>query len=123
MDPKAEVFNFFKFISRGSIIDLAIGTVIGGAFSNVVTTSVKDIMSPLLDLVTTKSLETGFFTLRKGPNAPYETKEDAQKDGAVVMGFGAFLQATINFLIQGFFVYLLAKSISAAKSLPNKLGK
>ena len=115
MNPKAQIADFMKFISRGNIIDLAIGTVIGGAFSTVVTTTVKDILSPLLDLVTTRSLETGFVTLKNGKNAPYTNKEDAQKDGAVVIGFGAFIQSVINFLIQGFFVYLLSRSLTAVK--------
>ena len=44
-----------------------------------------------------------------------------QKDGAVVLGFGSFIQASINFLIQGFFVFLFVRSISAVKTLPSKL--
>lgn len=116
MNVKAEVGRFVQFMSRGSVIDLAIGTVIGGAFGAVVTTFVKDILSPLLDLISTKSLENGFFTLRKGPNAPYGTKEEGQKDGAVVMGCGAFVQAIINFIIQGFAIFLFVRTVSVAKN-------
>lgn len=115
MNVKGEATRFVQFMSRGSVIDLAIGTVIGGAFGAIVTTFVKDILSPLLDLISTKSLEHGFFTLRRGPNAPYDTKEEALKDGAVVMGCGAFMQAIINFIIQGFAIFLFVRSISVAK--------
>lgn len=121
MTLQDEIQKFVQFMSRGSVIDLAIGTVIGGAFGTVVTTFVKDILSPVLDLISTKSLEHGFFTLRKGPNAPYSQRDDAEKDGAVVMGYGAFVQAIINFIIQGFAIFLFVRTISVAKTAASKV--
>ncbi len=115
----SEFGRFVSFISRGNVIDLAIGTVIGGAFTNIVTSFTKDILSPFLDVVSSHTMEDSFFVIKAGKHAPYEKIQDAKSDGAVVVMWGTFLQATINFLIQALCVFIMVRLIETVKKMGN----
>ncbi len=112
---RAEVDSFVKFLSKGDVVDLSIGIIIGGSFSSIVDSLTKDVLSPVMDLITPSSVEASYYTLRKGPNAPYKNKEEAVKDGAVVVKYGALLQSCISFVIKGFCLYLLVRLIKKVK--------
>ena len=115
---KGETYDFVKFISRGNVLDLAVGTILGGLFGKIVSSFVDDLVGPVLSVISTHSLEDSFITIRRGNNAPYRTVEEAKKDGAVIMRWGPFVQIIINFLIQGFCLYFILRLVDEAKKVP-----
>lgn len=110
---KGWVCNVFKdfrnFINKGSIIELAIGIVIGEAFASVVNSFVVDVFSPILGLITSSKLSEAFLVLRKGPHFPYNTREEAQSDGAVTWNYGNFIQLLLNFLCIAVCLFMVMK--------------
>ena len=111
---KAFFEEFKKFISRGNIMDMAIGVIIGGAFGAITTSLVSDVVTPLL-AVLFKSPNTDALniTLR----AATETEE------AVVLGLGNFVGAVLNFLIIGLVLFSVMKAMNKAAEMAKKLKK
>jgi large conductance mechanosensitive channel len=109
--------DFKTFIARGNVIDLAIALVVGGAFSLIVKSFVDDLITPIIGLgLAQVNLENLFHVLRNGKtpctSTPcYPTMELAAKDGAVTLNYGKFIQTIINFLISGFFMFVVVKLI------------
>jgi large conductance mechanosensitive channel len=109
--------EFQAFIMRGNVIDLAVGIIIGAAFTTIVSSLVKDILTPILGLIVGGiDFSNIFFTL-KGPHAG--TLAEAQKAGAVTLNVGLFLNAVINFLIVSFAIFWLVKAISKLHRKPD----
>src|ERR671924_340974 len=104
------VGEFRAFIMRGNVVDLAVGIIIGVAFTAVVNSLVKDLFTPILGLIVGGIDFTNIFVTLKGPSAP--TLADAQKSGAVTLNFGVFLNAVIQFLIVSFAVFWLIKVLT-----------
>jgi large conductance mechanosensitive channel len=102
--------EFRTFIMRGNVIDLAVGIIIGVAFTTVVNSLVKDIFTPILGLILGGIDFTNIFVTLKGPSAA--TLADAQKAGAVTLNFGVFFNAVIQFLIVSFAVFWLIKALT-----------
>jgi large conductance mechanosensitive channel len=92
--------EFKEFISRGNVMDLAVAVIIGAAFGAITTSLVKDLVTPLLSLIT-GGIDFNHLTIKLG-------------DGPVAAEFhyGNFLQALINFLVISFVVFLLMKAIN-----------
>ncbi|WEV71219.1 large-conductance mechanosensitive channel protein MscL [Lactobacillus sp. ESL0785] len=88
--------EFKEFIQRGNVMDLAVGVIIGGAFTNIVNSLVKNLINPLL----------GLFIGR------IDLSNLAIKVGGATFKYGAFINAIINFLIIAFIVFLLVKAIN-----------
>ncbi|KAF9927005.1 hypothetical protein FBU30_003573 [Linnemannia zychae] len=102
--------EFTEFISRGNIIDLGVGLVIGGAFSKVLSSFVDDILTPPLGLLIAGSnLENWFIVLKEGEvnKGPYKTIEEAQAAGAVTENVGRFIMTTINFLLVAVTLFII----------------
>ncbi|KAF9113483.1 hypothetical protein BGX27_001495 [Mortierella sp. AM989] len=102
------------FVNRGNVIDLGIGVVIGGAFSDIIDSIVADILTPPLSLwAAGTNLENSFFVLRHGrtPGKVYATYQEAQADGAVTENTGQFLKACLNFLVIAFFLFWIVKAV------------
>lgn len=99
------VNEFREFINRGNVMDMAVGVIIGGAFTSIVTALTNNIINPLISVVA-------------GGGA-------GEISGLVVPGtdidFGAFISACINFLIVAFVVFCLVKALNKAKDLSEKL--
>src|SRR5246127_3753914 len=106
----AWVDEFRAFIMRGNVVDLAVGIIIGVAFTAVVNSLVKDIFTPLIGLLVGGIDFTNIFVTLKGPSE--QTLADAQKAGAVTLNFGVFLNAVIQFLIVSFAVFWLIKVLT-----------
>jgi large conductance mechanosensitive channel len=102
--------EFRAFIMRGNVVDLAVGIIIGVAFTAVVNSLVKDIFTPILGLIVGGIDFTNIFVTLKGPSQA--TLADAQKAGAVTLNFGVFLNAVIQFLIVSFAVFWLIKALT-----------
>ena len=113
------VFKEFKdFISKGNVIDLAVGVIIGGAFSGIVTNLVTNIITPAISLLTGKiSFTDMFIVLGEGE---YATLAAAQEAGAATLNYGLFIQAVINFIITAFVIFLLVKGINKIRSIGKK---
>jgi large conductance mechanosensitive channel len=106
----AWIDEFRAFIMRGNVVDLAVGIIIGVAFTGVVNSLVKDIFTPIIGLAVGGIDFTNIFVTLTGPSEP--TLADAQKAGAVTLNFGVFLNAVIQFLIVSFAVFWLIKVLT-----------
>ena len=102
--------EFKKFIARGNVIDLAVGIVIGAAFTAIVQSLVKDIVNPLLGVVTGNLDFSNYFLPLNGQ--VYETLAQAREAGAPVLAWGSFVTAIINFMIIAWAVFLLIKAVN-----------
>ena len=102
--------QFRTFILRGNVVDLAVGIIIGAAFTGIVNSLVKDIFTPVLGLVVGGIDFTNIFITLRGPTQP--TLDAAQKAGAVTLNVGLFLNAVIQFLIVGFAIFWVVKALS-----------
>lgn|SRR6478609_1978103 len=108
-------YDFKSFINKGSVLDLAVGIVIGEAFSSVVGSFVTDIFSPFLGLIVSSKLSEAFLVIKKGPQFPYKTRDEARKDGAVTWNYGNFLQLMINFLCISVCLFLVIRMSQSVK--------
>jgi large conductance mechanosensitive channel len=106
--------EFRKFALRGNLVDLAVGIIIGSAFTAIVTSLVNDILMPPLGLALGGVDFAELFALLKqgDPIGPYATLADAQAAGAVTINYGVFINAIITFLIVAFATFLLVRSIN-----------
>ena len=104
------ISQFRSFILRGNVVDLAVGIIIGAAFTTIVNSLVKDIFTPLLGLIIGGIDFTNLFVTLRGPSQP--TLDAAQKAGAVTLNIGVFLNAVIQFLIVGFAIFWVVKALS-----------
>lgn len=106
--------EFKKFAMRGNVMDMAVGIIIGAAFTKIVDSLVKDIMMPPLGLILGKiDFANLFFVLKDGSTAsPYPSLEAAKAAGAVTLNVGFFLNAVISFIIVAFAVFLLIKAMN-----------
>lgn len=93
------VEEFKKFILRGNVMDMAVGVIVGGAFTAIVTSLNEDLLTPLLAIFGGTDFSYLTVTLGIGENAP-------------VLHYGNFLTAVINFLITAFVIFLLLKAIN-----------
>jgi len=109
--------EFKEFIQRGSMIDLAVGIVIGAAFTAIVNSLVKDIIMPPIGLLLGGvDFSDLFLLLKQGtPPGPYPSLVDAQAAGAVTINYGLFINAIITFLIVAFAVFMLVKAVNRLK--------
>jgi large conductance mechanosensitive channel len=110
------VDEFKAFLLRGNVVDLAVGVVVGAAFSGIVGSLVKDIITPFIGLITGGvDFSNLFFTL-KGPVEP--TLADAVKAGAVTVNYGLFLNTVFNFLIVASAIFWVVRLISKLHKAP-----
>ena len=105
--------EFRAFIVRGNVVDLAVGIIIGVAFTGVVSSLVKDVFNPLLGLLVGGLDFSNVFVALNGQH--YATLADAQHAGAPTVNFGLFINAIINFIIVGFAIFWLVKGLSRLK--------
>ncbi|KAI8842823.1 large-conductance mechanosensitive channel [Chytriomyces cf. hyalinus JEL632] len=116
---------FIAFINRGSVIDLAIGVVMGAAFTAIVTSFVTDLVTPVIGLATQKNLGNLFLVIKCPPNNgtsrcvtgsdhPYGTFVQANGEGAATWNYGNFIQTCINFILISIAMFLLVQLYSKA---------
>jgi len=113
--------EFKEFAIKGNAIDLAVGVIIGAAFSGVVNSVVKDIIMPPIGLLTGGlDFSNQFVVLRAAKNAAtdFNTPADAAKAGAITWNYGNFITLVINFLIVAGAVFLLVCAINKLRGAP-----
>lgn len=107
------MLNEFKaFIAKGNVMDLAVGIIIGAAFTAIVNSLVGDLINPLIGLVMGGINFSDMFVDLSGTNPA--TMAAAKESGAAVFAYGAFITAIINFLIIAFVVFMLVKFMNKA---------
>jgi len=108
--------EFRQFALRGNAVDLAVGVIIGAAFTSIVNSLVKDIITPPLGLITGGLDFSNLFIVLKG--GTFATLAEAQKAGAVTINYGLFLNAAISFLIVAFVLFLFVRSMNRLFAAP-----
>ena len=115
------MWNEFKeFLKRGNVIDMAVGIVIGAAFSAIVKSLVDNIIMPPIGLLLGGVDFTNIMTVLKAgdPAGPYATLAEAQDAGAVVIAWGVFINAVISFIIVAFVIFLLVRYYNRLQKEP-----
>jgi large conductance mechanosensitive channel len=105
--------EFKEFAARGSVIDLAVGVIIGAAFGKIVGSLVNDILMPPIGLLLAKVDFSNLFINISGKEAT--SLAEAKKAGLATLNYGLFLNTCIEFLIVAFAVFLLVKQINRLK--------
>ncbi|MBT2556182.1 large conductance mechanosensitive channel protein MscL [Hymenobacter sp. ISL-91] len=101
------VSEFKEFISKGNVLDLAVGVIIGGAFGKIVTSLTDDILMPILTLLTGGLDFKEWYLSLDGKT--YPTLEAAKAAQAATINYGLFLNAVITFLLMAFAIFWLVK--------------
>jgi large conductance mechanosensitive channel len=106
--------EFKEFAMRGNVLDLAIGLVVGSAFSPIVDTLVNGIIMPPIGLLLGGAdFSDLFWVLQAGsPAGPYTTLADATQAGAITINYGLFINTVVTFLVVVFAMFLLVKAIN-----------
>ena len=99
--------EFKEFISRGNVMNLAVGVIIGGAFSAIVTSLTDNIINPIIALFGGTNINGLAIQLVEG-------------NEATIIDFGAFISAIINFIIMALIIFLLVKAVNKAMSIGKK---
>jgi large conductance mechanosensitive channel len=102
--------EFEEFAMRGNVVDLAVGIILGAAFTTIVNSLVNDIIMPPLGLAIGGLDFSNFFVTLKGGS--YPTLEAAKAAGAVTINYGLFLNAVLRFIIVAVAIFLLVKQIN-----------
>ena len=111
--------EFKEFAVKGSVLDVAIGIIIGASFGNVVNSLVKDVIMPPIGLLLGKVDFINLFVSLNGVH--YETLAVAQTAGAPAINYGTFINTVISFLIVAFVIFLLVRQVNAMRSKPMPL--
>lgn len=112
--------EFKDFIAKGNVMDLAVGIIIGAAFTAIVSSLVSDLINPIIGLVLGGVDFTDMYVVLSG-NVPAGAGLDVARDsGAAIFAYGAFITACINFFIIAFVVFMLVKMVNRLKSIAEK---
>lgn len=115
------MINEFKgFIAKGNVMDMAVGIIIGAAFTAIVSSLVDDLINPIIGLFTGGVDFTNNYVVLSGEVPAGASLEAAREAGASVFAYGAFLMAVINFLIIAWVVFLLVKMVNRVKAAAEK---
>ncbi|MGF9565575.1 large conductance mechanosensitive channel protein MscL [Neorhizobium sp. JUb45] len=112
------VSEFRSFIAKGNVVDLAVGIIIGGAFTGIVSSLVNDIVMPVVSVVVGGiDFSNYFFPLNSAVTA---TTLDAAKEQGAVFAYGKFLTVIINFLILAWIIFLMVKGVNKLRAAEEK---
>jgi large conductance mechanosensitive channel len=102
--------EFREFAMRGNVVDLAVGIILGAAFTTIVNSLVNDIIMPPIGLLLGGIDFSNFFVTLKG--GPFPTLDAAKAAGAATINYGLFINAVIRFVIVAFAIFILVKQIN-----------
>lgn len=125
--------EFKAFISRGSVIDLAVGVIIGGAFQKIISSLVKDIFMPFISLAVGKNLEAWVTVLKE---VPAEVQDGTVGTAVtnplgvttwystyITINWGTFVQTVIDFILIALMIFIVIKALNAANKRTEELKK
>ncbi len=107
--------EFRDFIAKGNVMDMAVGIIIGAAFTAIVTSLVGDLINPIIGLFLGGVDFTNNYAVLSGDVAEGASLEAARETGASVFAYGAFIMAIINFLIIAWVVFMLVRYVNKVK--------
>jgi large conductance mechanosensitive channel len=110
--------EFKEFIAKGNVMDMAVGIIIGAAFTAIVSSLVGDLINPIIGFIF-GGLDFSNYFVNLG-DGEFTSLAAAQEAGAPVFAYGAFFTAVINFLIIAFIVFLLVKMVNRVKEAAEK---
>jgi large conductance mechanosensitive channel len=110
--------EFKDFIAKGNVMDMAVGIIIGAAFTAIVKSMVTDLIQPIIGLFTGGIDFTNKFVVLGG--GEYATLAEARDAGAAAFAYGSFIMAIINFLIIAFVVFMLVRYVNKVKEAAEK---
>ncbi|MCO4823338.1 MAG: large conductance mechanosensitive channel protein MscL [Amylibacter sp.] len=112
--------EFKDFIAKGNVMDMAVGIIIGAAFTAIVKSLVDDLINPIIGLLMGGVDFVNQYIVLSGEVADGASLADAREAGAAVFAYGSFIMAIINFLIIAFIVFMLVKRVNAIKEAASK---
>lgn len=112
--------EFKDFIAKGNVMDMAVGIIIGAAFTAIVKSMVDDLLNPIIGLFTGGVDFTNKYAVLGGDVPAGASLEAAREAGASVFAYGSFIMAVFNFLIIAWVVFMLVKSVNKAKAAAEK---
>lgn len=114
--------EYKEFALKGNVLDMAIGIVIGGAFATIASSLVTNVIAPVLGLFSSGvDMADLFVVLKDGSTgSSYITLEQANKDGAVTLSYGLFLNSVISFLIVSWFAFMIVKGVNRVNKLEER---
>ncbi|WP_102226564.1 large conductance mechanosensitive channel protein MscL [Acidimangrovimonas sediminis] len=115
--------EFRDFIAKGNVMDMAVGIIVGAAFTAIVSSMVKDIINPIIGLFTGGVDFTNNYFVLSGTVPAAASLDEARKAGASIFAYGSFIMAVINFLIIAFVVFMLVKMVNRVKDAATKKGE
>jgi large conductance mechanosensitive channel len=104
--------EFKEFAMRGSVVDLAVGVIIGGAFGKIVTSAVNDIIMPPIGKAMGNVNFSDLFISLDNSKGPFKSLADAKAAGAAVIAYGSFINTVIDFLIVAFCIFMAIKAMN-----------
>jgi large conductance mechanosensitive channel len=107
--------EFKNFIAKGNVMDMAVGIIIGAAFTAIVSSLVGDLINPIIGLIIGGIDFSNMYAVLSGDVAPGTGLEAARESGAAIFAYGSFIMAIINFLIIAFVVFMLVKMVNRVK--------
>ena len=110
--------EFKDFVSRGNVVDLAVGVIIGAAFGKIVDSLVKDIIMPLAGRVLGGLDFSNLFFMLSAPPADFKgplTYDALTKAGVPLFAYGNFITVALNFVILAFIIFMMVKQINRMK--------
>ena len=108
--------EFKDFIARGNVFDMAVGIIIGAAFTTIVNSMVADLIMPVVGMLTSGVDFSDKFLALDGQ--AYASLKAAKEAGATVITYGVFVNAVINFLIVAFVIFMMVKQVNKLKKAP-----
>ncbi|SEW31761.1 large conductance mechanosensitive channel [Aliiroseovarius sediminilitoris] len=112
--------EFKDFIAKGNVMDMAVGIIIGAAFTAIVSSLVADLINPIIGLFLGGIDFTNMYATLSGSVPEGASLEAARESGAAVFAYGSFIMAIINFLIIAFVVFMLVRFVNKAKDAAAK---
>ena len=112
--------EFKDFIAKGNVMDMAVGIIIGAAFTAIVKSMVGDLINPIIGLFMGGVDFNNMYAVLSGEVAEGASLEAAREAGAAVFAYGAFIMAIINFLIIAYVVFMLVRYVNKAKEAAAK---
>ncbi len=112
--------EFKDFIAKGNVMDMAVGIIVGAAFTAIVKAMVADLINPVIGIFTGGLDFTNRFIVIAGEVAAGTSLEAAREAGVSVFAYGSFIMAVINFLIIAFVVFMLVRYVNKVKEAAEK---
>ncbi|WP_339108884.1 large conductance mechanosensitive channel protein MscL [Thioclava sp. GXIMD4216] len=112
--------EFKDFIAKGNVMDMAVGIIVGAAFTAIVKSMVSDLLNPIIGLVIGGLDFSNMYLVLSGDVAAGSSLEAARESGAAIFAYGAFATAVINFLIIAFVVFMLVRMVNRIRAAAEK---